>query len=418
MPLIALGINHRTAPVELREQIAFAGDRMTEALRQLAAQPEVAEAAILSTCNRTELYCHVGNADSEALSEWLGRFHHVDPGAIRPYIYTYPDAEAVRHLLRVAGGLDSMILGEPQILGQVKEAYQQASQAGTLDAQLTRLFQHTFAVAKQIRTDTSIGESPVSVAFAAVSLARQIFADFDQHTALLIGAGETIELAARHLHEQGLGRLIIANRTPERAHRLAARFDGYGISLDEIGAHLAEADIVISSTGSQQVILRRTTVETALRSRKHRPVFMVDIAVPRDIEAGVAELEDIYLYSIDDLQEVIQENLKSRQQAAAQAEEIIDVQVERFMAWLRARDAVTRIREFRSRAERERQQVLEKARRQLACGHDPDQVLEYLAHTLTNKLIHEPTTRLRQAGEDGRQDLLQAASELFDIKDG
>ena len=417
MPLIALGINHRTAPVELREQIAFANERLTDALRELAGLPVVDEAAILSTCNRTELYCTTSDRNSGNLTEWLGRFHNVDPATLHPHVYSYPDAEAVRHILRVAGGLDSMILGEPQILGQVKEAYQQAVEAGTLDSQLERLFQHTFAVAKQIRTDTAIGESPVSVAFAAVSLARQIFSNFGAHTALLIGAGETIELAARHLHDMGLGRMVIANRTPERAHRLAAHFNGYGIGLDEIPAHLAEADIIISSTGSPEPILDRPLVEKALRTRKHKPVFMVDIAVPRDIDPAVAELDDVYLYSVDDLREVIQENLKSRQQAAEQAEEIIEVQVDRFMAWLRGQDAVASIRRFRSLAEQERDLLLDKARQQLAAGQDPHKVLEQLARTLTNKLIHEPTTRLRQAGEDGRLDLLEAASELFRPKD-
>ena len=309
-----------------------------------------------------------------------------------------------------------MILGEPQILGQMKEAYQAAGDAGTLSVGLGRLFQHTFSVAKQIRTDTAIGESPVSVAFAAVSLARQIFSGFNEHTALLIGAGETIELTARHLSDQKLGRLIVANRTQERAHCLATNFNGYGISLDEIPAHLAEADIVISATASREPILDKAMVKTALKHRKHRPVFMVDIAVPRDIDPAVAEFEDIYLYTVDDLQEVIQENLKSRQQAALQAEEIIDVQVERFMAWLRAQGAVSTIRNYRRQAERKRDEVLEKARHMLANGKDPQRVLEFLAHTLTNKLTHEPSVQIRQAGECGNAELLQAALELLNLQ--
>jgi glutamyl-tRNA reductase len=415
MSLIALGINHRTAPVELREQVAISGERMAAALHALAALPVVEEAAILSTCNRTELYCAMQDDALDVLSEWLGHFHHLDPARIRPYLYSYPNDDAVRHILRVAGGLDSMILGEPQILGQMKEAYQAAADAGTLRAALSRLFQHTFSVAKQIRTDTAIGESPVSVAFAAVSLAKQIFSDFEQHTALLIGAGETIELSARHLNEQKLGRLVVANRTIERAHRLAADFNGYGISLEEIPAHLAEADIVISATASSTPVVTRAMVKRALKSRKHRPVFMVDIAVPRDIEPAVAELEDIYLYTVDDLQEVIKENLNSRQQAANQAEEIIDVQVARFMAWLRAQDAVSTIRDYRQRAERNRDQVLAKAQQMLANGRPPQQVLDFLAHTLTNKLTHEPSVKIRQAAENGDAELLQAALELFNL---
>ncbi len=413
MSLIALGINHRTAPIELREQVAITGERVSDALRDLAALPTVSEAAILSTCNRTELYCGLADNRADTLSEWLAQFHALDPADIRPHLYSFPDAAAVRHLLRVAGGLDSMILGEPQILGQMKEAYQVASSAGTLDAALERLFQHTFSVAKQIRTDTSIGESPVSVAFAAVGLARQIFSDFKENTALLIGAGETIELTARHLHEQRLGRMVIANRTPERAHQLAAQYNGYGIGLDEIPAHLPEADIVISATGSNDTILSLDGVRQALKGRKHRPVFMVDIAVPRDIDPAVANLDDIYLYTVDDLQEVIQENLKSRQDAASQAEEIIDVQVERFMCWLRAQDAGTSIRDYRQQAEQQRDAVLGKARQMLANNRDPQDVLDFLANTLTNKLTHTPSVRMREAAEVGDQALLDAALRLF-----
>lgn len=415
MSLIALGINHRTAPVELREQVAITGERIAEALHALMALPTVKEAAILSTCNRTELYCGLQDDHLDALAEWLSHFHHLDPARIRPHLYSYPDSDAVRHMLRVAGGLDSMILGEPQILGQMKAAYQAAADAGTLDAALSRLFQHTFAVAKQIRTDTAIGESPVSVAFAAVSLAKQIFGDFETQTALLIGAGETIELTARHLHEQQLGRMIIANRTQENAHRLAANFNGFGIGLEEIPAHLTEADIVIVATAGCDLILDKPMVKKALRQRKHRPVFMVDISVPRSIDARVAELEDVYLYSVDDLHEVIQENLKSRQQAALQAEEIIDIQVERFMAWLRSQDAVSSIRDYRLRAEQQRDQMVEKARYMLASGKDPKLVIEFLAHTLTNKLTHEPSVQIRRAAETGNSELLQAAIELFEL---
>lgn len=415
MPLIALGINHRTAPVELREKVAISSDGVADALRQLQALPEIDEAAILSTCNRTELYYCLREDQPDQVTEWLGRFHRIDPADIRPYLYSHPNDDAVRHMLRVAGGLDSMILGEPQILGQMKQAYQQASDAGTLDIFLGRLFQHTFSVAKQIRTDTAIGESPVSVAFAAVSLAKQIFSDFEEQTALLIGAGETIELAARHLADQKLGRLIIANRTTERAHNLATRFDGYGISLDEIPTHLQEADIVITATSASQPLLTKNMVKKALKGRRHRPVFMVDIAVPRDIEASIADLEDIYLYTVDDLQEVIQENLKSRRQAALQAEDIIDAQVNRFMGWLRSQNAVSTIQQYRKHAEQQRDKVLDKARQMLGNGKDTEQVLEFLANTLTNKLLHEPSVQMRQAAESGNLELINAAIDLFNL---
>ncbi len=416
MSLVALGINHRTAPVEIREKVAFGGEHIADALRDLAALPSVYEAAILSTCNRTEIYCALQDDGFEVLTDWLAGFHRLDPARIHPHLYSFPNDDAVRHLLRVAGGLDSMILGEPQILGQMKEAYQLAGDTGTLAAVLSRLFQHTFSVAKQIRTDTAIGESPVSVAFAAVSLARQIFSGLHQHTALLIGAGDTIELTARHLSDQKLGRMVVANRTQERAHCLAASFNGYGISLDEIPAHLSEADIVISATGSSEPILNKGMVKAALRTRKHRPVLMVDIAVPRDIDPSVAELEDVYLYTVDDLQEVIRENLKSRQQAALQAEEIIDVQVERFMAWLRSKGAVPTIRDYRQQAEQHRDEVLQKARQILAKGKDPEQALEFLAHTLTNKLIHVPSVQIRAAAECGNTELVQAAREILNLR--
>ena len=250
MSLLAFGINHKTAPVEIREKVAFAPERLADALRDLVTKPEVREAAILSTCNRTELYCCLAKSDTSQVEQWFSDFHQLPSNELKPYIYLHPDQHAVRHLLRVASGLDSMVLGEPQILGQVKTAYRAAADAGTLGTVLNKLCQHTFNVAKQVRTDTAIGESPVSVAFAAVSLAKQMFSSFEQHTALLIGAGETIELAARHLKEVGIGRIIIANRTIERAHVLAEEIGGFAIALSDIPEHLAEADLVISSTGS------------------------------------------------------------------------------------------------------------------------------------------------------------------------
>lgn len=413
MALLTYGINHKTAPVSIRERVAFAPERVNDALRELVGRPAVNEAAILSTCNRTELYCQLDAADSRPIADWFSRYHDLRSDEVAPYSYALPDQNAVRHMLRVASGLDSLVLGEPQILGQMKAAYQSAKQAGTLRTLLDRLFQHSFTVAKQVRTDTAIGSSPVSVAFAAVSLAKQIFADLSGQTALLIGAGETIELAARHLRENGIGRIIIANRTLERAHRLAAEVNGYAIGLEDIPGHLAEADIVISSTASPLPILGKGSVESALKQRRRRPMFMVDIAVPRDIEAEVGKLSDVYLYTVDDLDEVIQENLRSRRQAADQAEEIIDTQVSHFMGWLASLDAVGCIRDFRSNGERLRDQELARAERLLASGRDPAEVLQQLARGLTNKLLHTPCANLRQAGFEGRDDLLKAAEELF-----
>ncbi|HLA75755.1 MAG TPA: glutamyl-tRNA reductase [Gammaproteobacteria bacterium] len=417
MPFFAVGINHKTAPVEVRERVAFAPETVPSALQALTACPAVHEAALLSTCNRTEIYCSIDGTDCTPVIEWLCQYHRLNSAEVEPFVYIHTDQAAINHVLRVASGLDSMILGEPQILGQMKAAYKVASEAGTVGMLLGRLFQHTFLVAKQVRTDTAIGASPVSVAFAAVSLAKQIFGDLTGHTALLIGAGETIELTARHLHESNIGRIIVANRTVERAHALASEFNGYAISLSEMPAHLAEADIVISSTASQLPILGKGSVESALKVRKHRPIFMVDIAVPRDIEPEVSELPDVYLYTVDDLQEVIQENLKSRQAAAKQAEEIVDVQVTNFMGWLQSLNAVSTIRAYRSHAEHTRDNELENAKRLLAQGRDPEQVMHLLARALTNKLIHTPSIQMKQAGFEGRLELLQAARELFDLKD-
>ncbi len=417
MRLLAFGINHKTAPVDIRERVAFAPDRLPEALRSLTSRPGVSEAAILSTCNRTELYCLVDNPESEQVLDWFTAYHSLNSQQVSPYTYVHPDSAAVRHLLRVASGLDSLVLGEPQILGQVKAAYQEAVKAGTLGTVLNRLCQHTFLVAKQVRTDTAIGESPVSVAFAAVSLAKQIFSDFPRHTALLIGAGETIELAARHMKEAGIGRIIIANRTLERAQTLAQEIGAYAISLGEIPGHLAEADIVISSTASPLPILGKGTVESAIRARKHKPMLMVDIAVPRDIESQVGQLADVYLYTVDDLDQIIQEGLKSRQEAAVKAEDIIDSQVHTFMGWLRSQAAVDVVRQYRDEIEQYKNLELHKALKLLRNGMPPDEVLQRLAGGLTNKILHEPSVNIRQAGVDGRTDLLAAARHILNLKD-
>jgi glutamyl-tRNA reductase len=419
MSLLAFGINHKTAPVDIRERVAFAPSKLTDALKDLVASAKIHEAAIVSTCNRTELYCDCGSAPQvdNAIIDWFRAYHKLERQDIEPYIFLHPDQEAVRHMLRVASGLDSLVLGEPQILGQIKDAYNAATSAGTMGGLLDRLFQHTFSVAKQVRTDTAIGASAVSVAFAAVSLAKQIFSDFPQHTALLIGAGETIELAARHLHQNNIGRMIIANRTVENAHTLAEEFGAYAISLPEIPTHLAEADIVISSTASPLPILGKGSVESALKIRKHRPMLMVDIAVPRDIEAEVSDLNDVYLYTVDDLQDIIQEGLRSRQEAAQQAEEIIDTEVSHFMHWLQSLNAVSTIRAMRELAESQRNEELERAISQLNSGKNPELVMAELAKRLTNKLIHTPSVQLKKAGYDNRLDFLDTARELYNLKD-
>lgn len=421
MTLIAFGINHKTAPVEIREKVAFAPEKMESALHECVKTGEVNEAAIVSTCNRTELYFSLHDNetkqdDLKSLLEWFCEYHHLNVDEVEPYIYLHSNNDAVQHILRVASGLDSLVLGEPQILGQIKDAYSTANNAGTIGRQLNRLFQHTFSVAKQVRTDTAIGASPVSVAFAAVTLSKRIFANLAEHTALLIGAGETTELVARHLADQGVKKMIVANRTVERAQTLAKNFDAEAIALSDMPERLVEADIIIASTASQLPILGKGAVERALKLRKHRPMFMVDIAVPRDIEPEVGSLDDVYLYTVDDLQEVIEEGRSSREEAAEQAEEIIENQVDHFMGWLRSLKGVDTIRAFRQQAEDKRDEQLATAKKQLAAGKDPEQVMNDLARTLTNKLIHEPTAQLNQAAHSGRKELLDHARELFNLE--
>ncbi|MGZ4960536.1 MAG: glutamyl-tRNA reductase [Methylomonas sp.] len=416
MTLLAVGINYNTAPVAIRERLAFPADILDNTLKNLWNVKEISEAAILSTCNRTEFYYQADSDDQTALVDWIADTKKIKPVEFTPYLYSYKDSQSIRHMFRVACGLDSMILGEPQILGQMKTAYHAANQAGTLGRNLSKLFQHTFSAAKKVRTDTAIGSSPVSVAFAAVQLAQQIFDKLSEQTALLIGAGETIELTARHLYQHGIGRIIIANRTYDKAHALATQFNGYAIALSELPDHLAEADIVVSSTASQLPILGKGRVESAIKKRKHKPMFMVDLAVPRDIEAEVEQLSDVYLYTVDDLQNTVSQNMDSRRRAAEQAEEIIDTQVEHFLAWLRSQGAQETIRDYRNKAELIRDEALQKALAQFKNGAPADEVLQRLAHTLTNKLIHTPCTQLRDAGANERHDLIAASREIFKLR--
>lgn len=417
MRLLALGVNHQTAPLDLREKLAFAPEAMPGALSDLARQPGVNEALIISTCNRTELYVEIEPGAESVAQRWLFDHHRLNEGKLDEFLYTHADNAAVRHLFRVATGLDSMVLGEPQILGQVKDAYQAARSAGTLRGSMERLLQQTFAVAKRVRTDTRIGANSVSVAFTAVRLAEKLFANLSDACVLLVGAGETIELAARHLAESRVRRLIIANRSLENAQSLAANLSAYAIPLSDLPQHLAEADIVISSTASREPVITRAMVEKAIDVRRRRPMFLVDIAVPRDIEANVADLEDVFLYTIDDLRRVIDDNMRSRQAAAREAEALIDLQVEHYLAWRHALHDHNPIMQMRRDAETQRDAVLLRARQLLANGRDPQQALEFLANTLTNKLLHTPSASLREAALRGDTELLRAATRLFEIKD-
>lgn len=413
MTLLALGINHKTAAVAVRERVAFSPAQLEEALTELRQLPRVQEAAVLSTCNRTELYCVTEPSGEGDILDWLGQFHGLELDELTPSAYHYLDHDAARHLMRVAVGLDSMVLGEPQILGQLKEAYQSARQASGLGGELELLFQHTFAVAKQVRTRTGIGQNPVSIAYAAVSLASRIFEDFARSRALLIGAGETIELVARHLREAGVRDMIVANRTRERAEVLAHEFNAEAISLNEIPEALTRSDIVISSTAAPLPILGKGMAERALKKRRHRPIFMVDIAVPRDIEPEVGDLDDIFLYTVDDLNEVIQENRRHRQAAADQAESLIEHGVHVWLHERRVRSSGDLIRRFRDQASAVREYSESQALIRLARGEDPQEVVRLLAHQLTNRLLHQPTVALREASGSDRHDLLSAAEALL-----
>ncbi|MBK8188334.1 MAG: glutamyl-tRNA reductase [Cellvibrio sp.] len=414
MTLIAFGINHNSAPLALREKVAFSPEIIGAALKDASEQEGLSEVAILSTCNRTEIYAVAEQI--EILERWLLAHTNVPAEDLKKSLYVYENQDALRHMMKVAGGLDSLVLGEPQILGQMKSAFAVAKDAGSLGSELHSAFQHVFNVAKRVRTETAIGENPVSVAYAAVSLAQQIFSNLKDDTALLIGAGETISLVARHLAEHGIKKILVANRTLDRAQRLAAEFNGEAFLLADIPEQLHRADIVISSTASQLPLLGKGAVESALKKRKHKPMFMLDIAVPRDIESQVAELDDVYLYTVDDLHAVIDENKKSRVLAADQAQLIIDQGVDDYLKQQRELNAVDLIKHYRNQAEQTRDLELQKSLKQLQSGANAEDVLSQLARNLTNKLLHSPTTVLKDASASQKHYVMRAAQELFAIK--
>ena len=397
MAVNILGINHKTAPVALREKVAFTEDRLGAALLTLRQELGVAEALILSTCNRTEVYWS-GTASGSQLSQWLER-HHGNDLDLAASLYVHQESRAVEHTFSVASGLDSMVLGEVQILGQLKDAYRIAQESGSTGPILNKLFQAAFSAAKRVRTETRIGANAVSLASATVSLARRVYADLSAHTVLLVGAGDMNALTARHFISAGIQRMVIANRTLEKAQSLAGELKVHAAPLTDLDEQLADADIVISCTASPEPLISKRAVESAIRARRRRPIFMVDMAVPRDIDPEVAELEDVYLFSIDDLQQLVDENIQQREVAAGGARLLINEEVARFLAESRAQDAGPAIRALRQQAEGIRQQTVEQARRMLAAGKSTDEVLDYLANTLTNRLLHAPTQALRQASE-------------------
>jgi glutamyl-tRNA reductase len=413
MQLFAFGINHQTAPLAVREQVVFHAEGLIAALRDLVDRRPVQEAAIISTCNRTEVYCKT--EDPPAAVDWMAGYHRLKTQEIEPYLYRLPQEHAVKHAFRVASGLDSMVLGEPQILGQFKQAVRTAQAAGTLGVYLNKLFQRTFAVAKTVRSETEIGAATVSMASAAVGLAQRIYPSIVEQSVLFIGAGEMVELCATHFAAHHPRRMTFANRTLERAQPLADRFLGRAITLNELPPQLAQHDIVVSCTASTLPIIGKGLVESALRARKHRPMLMFDLAVPRDVEGEVGDLDDVFLYSVDDLGNLAREGMAVRGNAVAQAEVIIENQVTDFMHWLGNRELVPTIRALRDSAERARRHEMERALRRLAKGEDPQVVLESLSHALTAKLMHAPTHALSHARDDDREVLAQLLTRLYHI---
>jgi len=415
MSLYAIGLNHQTAPLDLRERVVFGSEVQSEALRDLFGKRLAKEATILSTCNRTEIYCH--SQEPDAVARWLADYHRLAADTVTPHLYVHPRERAVTHAFRVASGLDSMVLGEPQILGQMKQAVRTAEAAGTVGLILNKLFQRSFSVAKEVRTQTEIGAASISMAAAAVKLAQRIFPTLKETHILMIGAGEMIELAATHFHAAQPRTMTVANRTLTRGEELAARFGAKAITLAELADQLPRFDIIVTSTASSLPILGKGLLERAVKARKHRPMFIVDLAVPRDVEAEARELDDVFLYSVDDLSELVSSNLKLRQNAVQDAEAIIQEQSDSFVQWLESRTVVPTLRALREQGESIRAMELERARRALANGANPAEVLEQMSKALANKFLHGPSQALNQAGAAERAEMLALYQRIYNFPD-
>ncbi|MBB1303395.1 glutamyl-tRNA reductase [Pseudoalteromonas sp. SR44-8] len=415
MTIVALGINHKTASVELREKVAFSPEQLSEALQQLSDHDQFNEAVIVSTCNRTEIYCSLAQQNSQILLQWLASFHGLDEYELSSNVYCHQDNDAINHLMRVSCGLDSLVLGEPQILGQIKQAYNSAKNHNSVSVVFDRLFQKTFSVAKQVRTETDIGASAVSVAYAAVNLAKHIYGKLDKTKVLLIGAGETIELVAKHLYQNEPQQITVANRTIERARLLAEDVNADVIALAQLPERLHQADIVISSTASTLPIIGKGVVEQALKQRRNKPMLFIDIAVPRDIESQVGELDAAYLYSVDDLQAIVSENIASREQAADEAQVIITQRCAEFVMWMRSLDSVDLIRSYRQDVHDIKSELVDKAISQLNTGKDAEKIILELANKLTNRLIHAPTRAIQDAAKKGEVAQLSQLKKMLGI---
>ncbi|PCJ26221.1 MAG: glutamyl-tRNA reductase [SAR86 cluster bacterium] len=433
MALVLVGINHNTANIDLREKVAFPPEIVEAALLEVHALNNIDEVVIVSTCNRTEIYVNFGLSDNneeiqtgsdidksstgaqQLVLSWLAKFHQVDQQELKDCSYSFSDEAVIRHLMKVSCGLDSMVLGEPQILGQIKSAYAVSKDQNVVGQSLGKAFQVAFSIAKAVRTDTAIGENPVSVAYAAVTLAERIFSDLPSLNVLLIGAGRTIELVVKHLVDKGVSNIVVANRTLDNALEIANRFDAHGVLLSEIPEQLVVADIVVSSTNSQLPLLGKGAVERALKQRKHKPMLLVDLAVPRDIESEVADIADAYLYSVDDISDVIEDSVKSRADAAAEAESIIEKGIEEFRKQIRSLNAVSTLRAFRDKADAIREAELSRAVKALEKGESAEVVLTSLARSITNKLIHSPSVQMKKASAEGRDELLKLTQELYEL---
>lgn len=418
MPLFTIGISHHTAPIDIREKVAIPRTELDARMDALCALPGIEEALILGTCNRTEIYCLSADGGRETLTDWIHESNGIPAGQLDEHIYTHQGEDAARHLVRVASGLDSLVLGETQILGQLKDAWQHAHDAGSLGKVLDRLFQHTFASAKAIRTNSGISEHPVSVAYTAVVLARQIFGDLKSQTVVLVGAGEMVQLCGRYLVDHGIDKLLILNRSRAKAEEIAEELGATAMTLDRLEEALPRADILISSTASPQPVILKKDIKAALRKRRHRPMFLVDIAVPRDIDPGIAKLKDVYLYTIDDLQQVVDENIQQRSEAARSAQASVDEAVAGFMRWLYGMRAARTLKRIREQSHEFEQDLAQRALNRLQAGQDPGQVIQQLASTLTNKILHLPSKRLREAAEEQDYEVLKAADRIFRREDG
>lgn len=411
MVFVACGLNHKTAPIDVREKVALPPTMQDSLLHSLLNVPEVNEAAILSTCNRTEIYCDTHNP--EVISRWLAQEHQIAPELLTPFWYLHEGNEGIKHTLRVASGLDSMMIGEPQILGQMKQAYQQACRLGSVKSQLRPVFEYIFSASKRIRTRSGIGTNPVSIAYAAVQLIGQLFSNYSSLNVFLIGSGETASLVAKYLHQQGVHRFMIASRTPGNAHKLAAVFGGQTLSIGDIPQYLGQADVVISATACPLPFINKSLVEHALEQRNHAPMFLLDLSVPRDIESNVNELNNVFLYNVDDLQLKIEKGMNERRHAALQAEQLIEGELDNYIRWHRSLRAKDVICDYRNQMQYLAKQELQRALKKLSSGQSQDSVLNEFSERLVNKLTHNPTSGLRQIAWDGREDLLTLAQYLF-----